>query len=134
VHYYIPGHSFLPCDCDFANVEQLRRKLERVYEPAQYIDVFRRAKPNCAVKSLNNALSQTTPLADIVMVLDYKSAFAKLLTTFSVNIADARGIRISQDGVEFRDTCALESFCKVMFYVEELAWRQFATNLEPGVL
>nr|CAI5865762.1 unnamed protein product [Callosobruchus analis] len=37
------GHSFLPCDRDFAHVERQKR-ISLVYEPLQWVDVIAKAK------------------------------------------------------------------------------------------
>ena len=40
----IRGHSFLPCDRDFAKTESKKKKVDRLYLPNDWIDVIRSAK------------------------------------------------------------------------------------------
>lgn len=40
----VRGHSFLPCDRDFAKSETKKSKVERVYTPQQWMDVIRLAR------------------------------------------------------------------------------------------
>lgn len=46
IHHYFPvrGHSFLPCDRDFATVKRAIRKFDRVYTPLQYNKIIESAK------------------------------------------------------------------------------------------
>lgn len=44
VHNFpVRGHSFSPCDRDFGPIKQLVKKIDRVYTPAQYIELILRA-------------------------------------------------------------------------------------------
>ncbi|KAG8248411.1 hypothetical protein J6590_041997, partial [Homalodisca vitripennis] len=57
IHHYFPvrGHSFLPCNRDFATVKRAIRKFDRVYTPIQYNEIIESAKvkdPKFVVKSL----------------------------------------------------------------------------------
>lgn len=59
IHHYFPvrGHSFLPCDRDFATVKRAIRKFDRVYTPTQYNEIIGSAKvkdPKFLVKSMDH--------------------------------------------------------------------------------
>ena len=44
-HFFpVRGHSFLPCDRDFAKTETKKRKVERIYTPRQWMDIVRSAR------------------------------------------------------------------------------------------
>lgn len=43
--FLVSGHSFLPCDRDFAMIER-QKKISKVYEPSQWADVIAKAKVN----------------------------------------------------------------------------------------
>lgn len=50
IHRYPePGHSYLPCDRTFGNIEQERRKRERMYVPKDYQDLVRNTSKNFLV-------------------------------------------------------------------------------------
>ena len=45
VHVFpIRGHSFLPCDRDFASIELRKRKIETLYVPDQWVQVIEEAR------------------------------------------------------------------------------------------
>lgn len=59
INHYFPvrGHSFLPCDRNFATVKRAIRKFDRVYTPAQYNEIIENAKtknPKFEVESLDH--------------------------------------------------------------------------------
>lgn len=59
IHQYFPvrGHSFLPCDRNFATVKRSVKKHDRVYTPAQYNDIIANAKskePKFEVETLEH--------------------------------------------------------------------------------
>ena len=63
------GHSFLPCDRDFALIEKLALKNDTVYVPDQWISLIRLACPS-------NPFQCVT--VDQQMVYNFRSHFAKL--------------------------------------------------------
>jgi len=40
----ISGHTMLPCDRDFADIERVVRKIQHVYTPEVYMDIVRKAR------------------------------------------------------------------------------------------
>ena len=42
----VRGHSFLPCDRDFASIELKKRKVENLYVPEQWHDIILSSRVN----------------------------------------------------------------------------------------
>ena len=90
----IRGHSFLPCDRDFAKTESKKRRIERLYTPDHWMQVIRtarKAKPFTVVQ-----VSQD-------MVLDFPTHFSQFFKKTVVSggermrIRDARMFEYSSD-------------------------------------
>lgn len=60
------GHSYLPCDRDFARVELKKRKQDTVYTPEQWKDVIRRSANYISVENVDES-----------MIKDYKNLLSK---------------------------------------------------------
>ncbi|KAG8337570.1 hypothetical protein J6590_019977 [Homalodisca vitripennis] len=69
IHHYFPvhGHSFLPCDRDFATVKRAIRKFDRVYTPIQYNEIIESDKvkvPKFVVKIFKKTTKSIDKLED----------------------------------------------------------------------
>ncbi len=78
LHFPIPGHSYLPIDRTFGNIEKKKRKKDKVPLPSVWVKLIREAQP---LQPINVAYVQhpvTDTLADdgtpVVEVRDFKSS------------------------------------------------------------
>lgn len=81
------GHSFLPCDRSFAQVEK-RKKVSKVYVPHQWVDVIKSAQPSkpFTVYEMNR-----------VDFLNFNMLDATLRKDPKLKITDAMWLQIDQD-------------------------------------
>ena len=116
VHTFpIRGHSFLPCDRDFALIEKLAVKNDTVYVPAQWISLIQSARPS-------NPFYCVT--VNQQMVYDFRSHNAKLFK--NAYKSEGRKIRI-RDTKVFQYSDSHPSEVWVRYSMSELApWEKFS--------
>lgn len=90
IHQYFPvrGHSFLPCDRDFATVKRVIRRYDRIYIPLQYNNIIKGAK-------------KTQPTFDIISVenqdiIDFKSWWPNEFNKTTKSIGTKESFKVSQ--------------------------------------
>jgi len=96
MYFPIPGHSFKDCDCDFAKVEILRKKLEKVTDPMTYINLIIKGNYRCEVYAVN----WNVELCESVTIKDYKKTFDRFFPSASNNIKPVRVVNITSNHIE----------------------------------
>lgn len=95
-HHVFPvrGHSFLPCDRDFAKTETKKRRVERVYTPQQWMDIVRSARK----KKPYNVVEVNQSMI-LNFQLHFSQFFKKTVTNRGerMRIREARLFEYSQD-------------------------------------
>lgn len=106
--YPIPGHSFLPCDRDFALIEKKRKKVEKAITPSYWVDLIR----NAQTKKPFDVIFVEHPLTDdlvadatpVVKVKDYKSALDNVIKKSVKNISLMKGAMFTPGKIQARKT------------------------------
>ena len=82
VPYPIPGHSFMPCDRDFAKIESARKKKGRVLRPSKWVNMVETEKKKnpFVVKYLEFPDNMTNDGHEIVDIYDIRSIANKYVT------------------------------------------------------
>lgn len=102
IFYPIPGHSFMPCDRDFAKIEIARKKKDRVIRPSKWVNMVEtaRKKNPFVVKYLQFPL--TDNMSDdgheIVNIYDLRSVADKYIKAkFNFKFSEARGFKFQKN-------------------------------------
>lgn len=91
VHIFpVRGHSFLPCDRDFASIEFKKRKVETLYVPEQWYDIILSSRVSNKFEVVRTSQE---------FIFDFQSHLA---TFFKKNPKDGK------DGMKLRDARVLE--------------------------
>lgn len=108
ISYPIPGHSFLPCDRDFAIIEKKRQRADRVLVPSYWVDLVKNARRTNPFKVIfvehpltDNLQHDGTP---VVRIFDYKRNFQPILPASIKDFARYHGILFIQAGALGRKT------------------------------
>ncbi|KAF6210307.1 hypothetical protein GE061_013411 [Apolygus lucorum] len=73
-HYPEPGHSFLPCDRAFGQIEKKKRLKERVYTPEEYCKIVKQSSKSFEVIAVQQSA-----------IFDYKSYYEQSFKKLTVN-------------------------------------------------
>ena len=110
-HYFMePGHSYLPCDRDFGNLE-IALKGHEVYSTPHYVSFMENARPNNPVIVVE---MQATDFYDFSVLQQnctkagQKGSGFKNAKRFLVNSEDKRGLKVCAGFGEFHPTVFLK--------------------------
>lgn len=102
----MPGHSFLPCDRDFALIEKKRKKCDRVLVPSYWVNLVREAQSKVPFTVVYVEHPLTDDLSPdgtaVVKVRDYKSALEKVIATTIQDQSKMKGVIFSREGTKGR--------------------------------
>ncbi len=117
VHFPVPGHSYMPCDQDFALIEKQRRHKQQVLVPSGWVNMIKEARnENFEIVYVQHPLMDDmrpdgTP---VCKVFDYKSAFEKHLNTvIDGGMRQIKGLKFEGDKVFVRHSLLNEEYFEV---------------------
>ena len=83
VHFPLPGHSRMPCDCDFGRIEKKRRRKNKVVQPSEWVKLIAAAdhdRPFTIVHVEHLVTDNMLPDGNaVIKVKDYKAAYKPFL-------------------------------------------------------
>lgn len=99
VNYPIPGHSMMPIDRDFAQIERKRLRKQTIYCPEYYVDLIKnsRIKQPFDIVFLERNLRKTQANERILKVKNYKSLYDDYVKPVP-GISQAREVKFSKIG------------------------------------
>ncbi len=111
----LPGHSYMPCDRDFALIEKKRKRRDKILTPSSWVEPV---KESTQIPGKFNVIYVHQPLTDdlkpdstpICKVKDYRGVFDNILRKNVPGMSKLRGLLFDENGVLGRNNmCGVEN-------------------------